>query len=191
MTPPRLSRRGGRCAAACAIRPAAPAVLRVIPTGTIGGRVDDGADDPRPAGVVLIDELVREGARRMLAEALQAEVDAYIARHRRARRQRAAAGGAQRRASAPGGAHLGRCGGGGRAAGQRPAHRPADGRTVPVLLGDPAALGTEDPEDHRGAAAAVPARAVLGGLRTRARAGDWIGPTAGHRLRRASMSRWR
>jgi transposase-like protein len=28
----------------------------------------------------LIDELVREGARRMLAEALQAEVDAYIAR---------------------------------------------------------------------------------------------------------------
>jgi transposase-like protein len=29
----------------------------------------------------LIDELVREGARRMLAEALQAEVDAYIARH--------------------------------------------------------------------------------------------------------------
>jgi transposase-like protein len=31
--------------------------------------------------VALIDELVREGARRMLAEALQAEVDAYIARH--------------------------------------------------------------------------------------------------------------
>jgi hypothetical protein len=28
----------------------------------------------------LIDELVREGARRMLAEALQAEVDDYIAR---------------------------------------------------------------------------------------------------------------
>jgi len=28
----------------------------------------------------LIDEIVREGARRMLAEALQSEVDAYIAR---------------------------------------------------------------------------------------------------------------
>ena len=28
----------------------------------------------------LIDEIVREGARRMLAEALQAEVNAYIAR---------------------------------------------------------------------------------------------------------------
>jgi len=29
----------------------------------------------------LIDEIVREGARRMLAEALQAEVEAYIAAH--------------------------------------------------------------------------------------------------------------
>jgi len=29
----------------------------------------------------LIDEIVREGARRMLAGALQAEVDAYIAAH--------------------------------------------------------------------------------------------------------------
>src|SRR3954463_6111480 len=48
-------------------------VLTVVP-----GAAD--ADDPRrPAGVALIDEIVREGARRMLAEALQAEVDAYIA----------------------------------------------------------------------------------------------------------------
>src|SRR3981081_1901870 len=41
---------------------------------------------PEPAGrdrwapSSLIDEIVREGARRMLAEALQAEVDAYVAR---------------------------------------------------------------------------------------------------------------
>ena len=33
----------------------------------------------------LIDEIVREGARRMLAEALRAEVDAYIAAHSRER----------------------------------------------------------------------------------------------------------
>jgi transposase-like protein len=47
-------------------------VLTVVP-----GAAD--ADDPRrPDGAVLIDELVREGARRMLAEALQAEVDAYV-----------------------------------------------------------------------------------------------------------------
>jgi transposase-like protein len=45
----------------------------------------DGHDDQAAAGLAgasasLIDEIVREGARRMLAEALQAEVDAYIAR---------------------------------------------------------------------------------------------------------------
>ncbi len=41
----------------------------------------DSRDDGRPAAALasLIDEIVREGARRMLAEALQAEVDAYIA----------------------------------------------------------------------------------------------------------------
>ncbi|HEX2131662.1 MAG TPA: IS256 family transposase [Actinophytocola sp.] len=49
-------------------------MLTVVP-----GAAD--ADGPRPAGCssALIDEIVREGARRMLAEALQAEVDAYIA----------------------------------------------------------------------------------------------------------------
>ena len=36
-----------------------------------------GRDGAGPSS--LIDEIVREGARRMLAEALQAEVDAYIA----------------------------------------------------------------------------------------------------------------
>ena len=39
----------------------------------------DTTSDPSGASS-LIDEIVREGARRMLAEALQAEVDAYIAR---------------------------------------------------------------------------------------------------------------
>jgi transposase-like protein len=47
-------------------------LLTVVP-----GAAD--ADDPRGAGSSLIDEIVRDGARRMLAEALQAEVDAYIA----------------------------------------------------------------------------------------------------------------
>jgi len=51
-------------------------VLTIVPGGS----------DADPAGVSggsssLIDELVREGARRMLAEALQAEVEDYIARH--------------------------------------------------------------------------------------------------------------
>ena len=40
------------------------------------GSGHEGGKDGSPS---LIDEIVREGARRMLAEALQAEVDAYIA----------------------------------------------------------------------------------------------------------------
>ena len=40
----------------------------------------DNTTDPATSTSSLIDEIVREGARRMLAQALQAEVDAYIAR---------------------------------------------------------------------------------------------------------------
>src|SRR4029453_18778276 len=52
-------------------------VLTIVPGGSE-------ADDAGPAGgsSSLIDQLVREGARRMLAEALQAEVDTYIAQFR-------------------------------------------------------------------------------------------------------------
>ncbi len=46
-------------------------VLTVVQEGS------PGEEPARPGS--LIDEIVREGARRMLAEALQAEVDAYIA----------------------------------------------------------------------------------------------------------------
>jgi transposase-like protein len=49
-------------------------VLTVVPGDGSG---EEGTKDGSPS---LIDEIVREGARRMLAEALQAEVDAYIAR---------------------------------------------------------------------------------------------------------------
>jgi hypothetical protein len=42
---------------------------------------DPAAGDDRPGSSgSLIDELVRQGAQRMLAEAVQAEVDAYLAR---------------------------------------------------------------------------------------------------------------
>ena len=40
-----------------------------------------GHEEGQDGTASLIDEIVREGARRMLAEALQAEVDAYIAAH--------------------------------------------------------------------------------------------------------------
>ena len=41
---------------------------------------DDCPDQPcaKNGSPSLIDEIVREGARRMLAEALQAEIDAYV-----------------------------------------------------------------------------------------------------------------
>jgi transposase-like protein len=42
---------------------------------------DSGHEAAKDGSRSLIDEIVREGARRMLAEALQAEVDAYIAAH--------------------------------------------------------------------------------------------------------------
>jgi hypothetical protein len=50
-------------------------MFTVVPGDGSGheGRKDDSAS--------LIDEIVEEGARRMLAEVLQAEVDAYIAAH--------------------------------------------------------------------------------------------------------------
>src|SRR5436309_11384192 len=50
-------------------------MLTVVPED---GPDHQGAKDGSPS---LIDEIVREGARRMLAEALRAEVDAYIAAH--------------------------------------------------------------------------------------------------------------
>jgi hypothetical protein len=65
-------------------------VGRVRPVLTVVPGPDNGAEDPNRAdgGRPMIDELVREGARRMLAEALQAEVDAYIARTVRRLRRR-------------------------------------------------------------------------------------------------------
>src|SRR5437879_12757340 len=93
-----------------------------------------GQDGSAGDGSSLIDEIVREGARRMLAAALEAEVDAYIAAlageldergHRLVVRKR------PRRAAA--GAHLGGCGGRTGAAGQRQARRRDQRRTATVL----------------------------------------------------------
>ncbi|WP_187280500.1 transposase, partial [Microbispora sp. CSR-4] len=50
-------------------------MLTVVPDPADGDRRTADA----PVSSSLIDEIVREGARRMLAEALKAEVDAYIA----------------------------------------------------------------------------------------------------------------
>ncbi len=66
----------------CSSKIGAPTpVGKVRPVLTVVPGVADADDPRRDGGVSLIDDLVREGARRMLAEALQAEVDDYIARH--------------------------------------------------------------------------------------------------------------
>src|SRR5690349_8700419 len=62
-------------------------VLTVVPEESASH--DDHAVGPGGGSTTsLIDEIVREGARRMLAEALQAEVDAYIAQFRDERDER-------------------------------------------------------------------------------------------------------
>ena len=126
-----------------------------------------GAADPvnprRDGGTSLIDELVREGARRMLAEALQAEVDDYIARFLGERDEHG------RRLVVRNGSHQPRevltSAGAVEVIAPRVNDRrtdPGDRRAGEVLLGDPAAVVPENPEDHRSVAAALLARTVLG-----------------------------
>ena len=116
-------------------------MLTVVPDDCPG---QPGAKDGSSS---LIDEIVREGARRMLAEALQAEVDAYIAafaaeRDENGRRlvvrngYRQGARGADQRGRGPGD----------RAAGQRQADRPGHRGAEAVLLGDLAAMGRKTPK---------------------------------------------
>jgi hypothetical protein len=100
-----------------------------------------------PAGVdrsvgslSLIDELVRQGAQRMLTEAVQAEVDAYIAALAEERDEHGhRLVGRNGYPPAKGGDDHGRPGAGADAAGQRQAHPSRDGRAQAVQLGEPIA----------------------------------------------------
>ncbi len=91
-------------------------------------------------------------------------------------RERASAGGAQRLAPAAHGTHLGRRGGRGRPGSMTgaPIPTPASGPGSPRRS---CRRGVADPEDRRGVAAALPARAVLG--RFRPALGQFLGSTAG------------
>jgi hypothetical protein len=123
-------------------------MLTVVP-----GAVD--ADDARRDGdgSSLIDGIVRDGARRMLAEALAAEVDAYIAQFTAERDENG------RRLVVRNGSHLPRevltSAGAVAVTAPRVNDRRVDpdtGERTRVRLGDPARLVPQDPEDHRGAA---------------------------------------
>jgi hypothetical protein len=136
-------------------------MLTVVPGDGSGHELDGGSRS-------LIDEIVREGARRMLAEALQAEVDAYIAAHAAERDENG------RRLVVRNGSHQSREVLTSAGAVEVTVPRVNDKRTGPgtgerqrfssAIL---AAVVPEDPEDHRGAAAAVPAWPVVRGLRAR------------------------
>src|ERR1019366_4233347 len=80
-----------------------------------------------------LDELVAEGARRMLAAALEAEVDAYV--YSFAGRPGPQAGDAQRPRGGPVAGHRSGTHRGPGSTGQRPSGRRGDGRTgaLPVL----------------------------------------------------------
>ena len=120
-----------------------------------------------PAGVggSLLDELVRDGARAMLAAALQAEVAAYVEAFahevNEAGRRLVVRNGYHQ---PTGGQHGGGGGAGASASGQRQAHRRGERRTEAVLVGDPAGVGPQVPAGGRGAAAAVPAWLVQRGF---------------------------
>jgi Transposase, Mutator family len=88
-------------------------------------------------------KIVREGARRMLAEALEAEVDAYIAAHAAERDENGRRLVVRNGYPQPDQRGRGR---GHRAAGQRQAHRTGHRRAEAVLLRDPAAVVPQDPK---------------------------------------------
>ena len=118
----------------------------------------------------LIDDIVRDGARRMLAAALEAEVAAYIDAHtdqldehgRRLVVRNGHAVGRARCSPPPARSRSGR-----RGSTTRRVESESTGerrKFASVIL---PALVPQVPEDHRGAAAAVPARPVQQGLRSR------------------------
>ena len=129
-------------------------------------------------GRVTLDDLAREGARRMIAAALEAEVDEYVAsfvdevdedgkrlvvRNGRARERKVTVG--LGHGADPG------------AAGQRQARRRGDRGAQAVQLADPAGVRAAVAEGDRGAADPVPARALDRRLRAR-RCEDLLGEDA-------------
>jgi putative transposase len=145
--------------------------------------VHDASESNESAGGSLLDEIVRDGARQMLAAALQAEVAVYIeAFADEVDEARSAAGGAQRSPRVAGGDHGGGRDPGACTAGQRQARRPDHRAAAAVRLGDPAGVGEEVAEGCRGVAAAVPARPVQRRLRPGADPVPRLrcGPVGGH-----------
>ena len=127
----------------------------------------DASNENGAAGGSLLDEIVRDGARAMLAAALQAEVAAYIDAHADEVDENGSSAGGPQRLPRPNGRwsrRRGRC-----RCGRRGSTTSASTRTTgerhAVLLGDPAGVGAQVSAGGRGAAAAVPAWPVQQRLR--------------------------
>ena len=120
-------------------------------------------DDANPTdGGSLLDEIVRDGARQMLAAALQAEVATYVAAHA------GEVDDAGHRLVVRNGYHAERevTTAAGAVAVRQPRVNDkrideVSGERQPVLLSDPAGLVAEEPAGGGGVAAALPARAVV------------------------------
>lgn len=138
-----------------------PETLRhaIAPSARYTKASNDGAT---ANGSSLIDEIVREGTRRMLAAALEAEVNAYEAEladqrdekghrlvvrngYQSPRKVTTAAGAVEVKAP-----HVN----------DKRVDEAGHGRAQAVLLGDPAAVVPQVAEDQRGVATALPARPV-------------------------------
>ena len=152
-------------------------VLTVVQEGSSGDEAG------RPGS--LIDEIVREGARRMLAEALQAEVDAYIAAHAADR------DGNGRRLVVRNGSHEPRevltSAGAVEVTVPRVNDKRTDPRTGERMRFSSAILppwARKDPAGDRAAAVAIPARGCPRGTSLRRWASSWE-PAPGCRPRRS------
>ena len=129
-------------------------------------RQPDEVEDPLTA-------ILRSGARRLLAQAVEAEAEAFLADDEgRAAAGRARARGAARPCSGAPGPDRDRPGRGAAGQAARPRRRRWS-RAHPLHLGDPAALGAADPEPGCLAAGALPARGLDGRLPGGARERCW------------------
>ena len=117
----------------------------------------------------MLDEICREGARRMLAVALEAEVDEYVERHAASSTTTVIASSCATDTREPRTVTTSRERSRSSTAGERPRVDPESGDRIRFRVLDRAAVVPPIAEGDRGAAAALPARAVDQGLRPGAR----------------------
>ena len=133
-------------------------------------------DEAREGFMLDLDEIARQGARKMLAQALEAEVRAYLDATKDQRDERPRPGRSQRARQGTRGPLGSRSGGGQSPEGQRQEDGPERQQTE-VQERDPPSLHAPLSEGHGGPAALVSARSLK--RRLRAGTGEFFGTEAG------------